>query len=1091
MKFSLILASSLALHLVCYSQNEPSQINSGKLIKEYAELVEEFPENALGILNKIGMSDTNYFRAVHLKSIVSYSNKNYDKAIEYCDEIIKFQIPKYLEYAYNVKGLCLNVDEKSEEALEVYKEANKVLPNKYLLEYNMGVVYESLEMYPEAIQKYHRTIELNPIYQAAYFQLGLLAANEGYLTLAFQNYALGTIFHPGSAKAHLAVNFLDKLSENEAELKPKGIPVSALGNDYSKIDKLIKNKIAISKKYKFKSKLKDFNTIKQLHLITEQLKSSKLKSENRHAAFVDKVFKEVIPAVAFDDFAGAMFIQGSYSEKVNKVVNSNKSKIEDFQNKFFTALFEEYEQIDIEFQNKNINTKVERGESLTYILGFGDQQDDMLVGDWTYFNKLSQIKSKGSYTSDNKRKGVWSFYKDGKLFEDAKYVDGQLEGENNGYYQNGELSYKINYKNGQLDGLYELFFINGQKKFEGTFVDGVLTGKVKRYYSNGGIDEEYSKSDEKINGDYLSVYNNGKTYFNGQYKNGKLVGDVSYFHRNGNKNFTVTYNEKGKYDGVKKTYYWDEALKSEGTYENGKAVGLHKDYFRNGKLESEANYDIGGKKEGLFTMFYRSGEVKTKYVYKSGKLMSIIAYAKDGSELYNSGTKKGNFDVVFYNEFEQPQSEGSFKKGVREGLFKYYNEYGYVKTESECEDDNFSGNTKKFYFDGTLKSEGEYKDDERNGLFTYYGPKKEVKYSGYYKDDKGEGDWYYYYPDGGIKSITNFKNDSRFAFDRDFDKNGNLHKLRYESVNDIVNQYFLEDGTMYHADTLFDKSGEKTTLYSNGKIASKINFIDSKENGETIAFYSNGQKMSEYTYVNGLIEGELKGYYESGKIHRKLNYIDNKKVGDQFYYFENGKQSSKEHYDNNGKIISEINYRFDGTKKSSIEYKDGEKDGPYTFYLEDKLILVRNYVRGKLISYTYLDANGKMKPEIPIVDGTCVLKSNYQSGKKSTEMPINKGSFEGAYLRYFEDGSIQYSANYYYNELEGESITYSKPGVLLEKLNYKRGLKHGKCEYFDNDGKLKRVVSYYYGEKYGDEVHYNTDGTVKETRKYHHDIQLF
>ncbi|MGB1295180.1 MAG: hypothetical protein ACPG6V_06835 [Flavobacteriales bacterium] len=1091
MKLSLILASSLALHLVCYSQDKPTQINSGKLIEEYTELVDEFPENAIKKLDEIGMSDTNYFRSVHLKAVSSYASGNYSEAIEHCNEIIKFQIPKYLEYAYNVKGLSLNVDEKSQEALEVYKEANKVLPNKYLLEYNMGVVYESLEMYPEAIQKYQRTIELNPIYQPAYFQLGLMAANEGYLTLAFQNYVLGTIFHPGSLKAHKAVNYLDKLSENEAELKPKGISVELLGNDYSKIDKLIKNKIAISKKYKFKSKLKEFNTIKQLHLITEQLKNSKLKSNNRHVAFVDRVFKEVIPTVAFDDFAGAMFIEGSYSAKVDKVVNSNKSKIEDFQMKFFTALFDEYESIDIKFKNKDINTIVKRGEGMTYILGFGDQKDNVLIGEWTYFNNISQVKSTGSYTSDNEREGVWGFYNKGKIYEDANYVDGQLEGENNGYYQNGNLAYKVNYKNGKLDGLYEMFYINGQKKFEGTFVDGTLKGKATKYYSNGVIDEEYYMVDKKIDGDYISVYNNGKTYFKGQYKAGKLVGDVAYFHRNGNKNFTVTYNEKGKYDGVKKAYFWDGTLESEGTYENGKAVGLHKEYFRNGNLESEANYDIGGKKEGLFTSYYRTGEVKSKYVYKSGKLMSFIAFAKDGSELYNSGTKKGNFDVVFYNGFEQPRSEGTFKKGVREGLFKYYSDYGYVKTESECEDDEFSGKTKTFYFDGSLKSEGEYKDDERNGLFVYYGPKKEVKYSGYYKDDKGEGDWCYYYPDGEIKSITNFKDDKRFGFDRDFDRNGDLHHLRYESQNDIVNQYFLADGTMYHADTLFDKSGEKITRYTNGKIETKISFIDSKENGKFVSYFTNGKIETEYSYVNGLIEGELKGHYESGKLQRKLNYVDDKRVGDQFYYFENGQESSKEHYDNNGKITNEINYRADGTKKSTIEYKDGEKEGPSKFYIDDKLILVRNYVRGKLMSYTYLDANGKLKPEIPIVDGTCDLISYYQSGKKSTEMHIDKGSFEGNYFRYFEDGSVQYSANYYYNELEGESMTYSKPGVLLEKTNYKRGLKHGKCEYYDEDGNVERVVSYYYGNRYGDEVHYNADGTVKETKKYHHDIQLF
>lgn len=313
MKFSLIVSSFLIANTWCYSQNKPSKINSGKQIEKYSSFFEDSPQLALDALNKIGMSDTNYFKSMHLKSILHYSNKKYSKAIECSNEIIKYNVPEYLEYAYNIKGLCLNSDDKSKEALDVYKEANKVLPNKYLLEFNMAVVYEKLGQYPEAVQKYKRTLELNPIYQPAYIQLGYLAANEGYLTLAFQNLCIGAIFNTSSSKAHGVINYLDKLSENETELESKGIPVSAFGNDYSKIDQLIKNKVAISNKYKFKSKLKDFSTIKQLHLICEQLKKQKNNTESRHAALLDRVFTDIIPAGDFDDFVGALFLDGNYS----------------------------------------------------------------------------------------------------------------------------------------------------------------------------------------------------------------------------------------------------------------------------------------------------------------------------------------------------------------------------------------------------------------------------------------------------------------------------------------------------------------------------------------------------------------------------------------------------------------------------------------------------------------------------------------------------------------------------------------------------------------------------------------------------------
>ena len=108
---------------------------------------------------------------------------------------------------------------------------------------------------------------------------------------------------------------------------------------------------------------------------------------------------------------------------------------------------------------------------------------------------------------------------------------------------------------------------------------------------------------------------------------------------------------------------------------------------------------------------------------------------------------------------------------------------------------------------------------------------------------------------------------------------------------------------------------------------------------------------------------------------------------------------------------------FPGDEKLKIEvnYINGEKEGiekEYAYVKEGKfdydkgiktLIAEVTYKAGKGIRYKSYGYNGKMKTDLTD-DGVC--KTFYENGKPNEQYTMVKGSYEGTYKTYFENGNL-------------------------------------------------------------------------------------
>jgi TonB family protein len=86
-------------------------------------------------------------------------------------------------------------------------------------------------------------------------------------------------------------------------------------------------------------------------------------------------------------------------------------------------------------------------------------------------------------------------------------------------------------------------------------------------------------------------------------------------------------------EGLVKSFYSNDTLKSEVNYTNNVKQGAAKYYYPNGKLQLELNY-TNGKVEGVVKDYYDNGNVKEVYTIENGKRNGAASlFEKDGKFL--------------------------------------------------------------------------------------------------------------------------------------------------------------------------------------------------------------------------------------------------------------------------------------------------------------------------------------------------------------------------------------------------------------------------------------------------------------------------
>ena len=157
----------------------------------------------------------------------------------------------------------------------------------------------------------------------------------------------------------------------------------------------------------------------------------------------------------------------------------------------------------------------------------------------------------------------------------------------------------------------------------------------------------------------------------------------------------------------------------------------------------------------------------------------------------------------------------------------------------------FSGSVFDFHENGTEKLNGRYRKGLKNGKWKWWNEDGGLDSTGSYRNGLMYGQWKFYFSNGNLRGKVQY---------RDGD-GGNPSELSGIPLNGRYGKWTLwyENGQKWNEVTFKDGEydGLVTVWYENGQKKIEGTYKDGKEDGKWTLWYENGQKSQEVTYKDG------------------------------------------------------------------------------------------------------------------------------------------------------------------------------------------------------------------------------------------------
>ena len=1086
-----ILIAMLLVSKLNYSQEKIPFVDYEQIIKKFSK--EESNEKKLALINQISKNDSAYYSLLRTKSYYLIELEKYEEALKTVNEGInnKNLYPKVDLYIN--KGIALSSLKRNEEALENYNVSIKLYPKNYSLWFNKGYVLETQGKLNKAVNAYKTAITLNPSSTKTHLRIGNIYYKQKRLTQALMCFNMCLLLKPDSEEAFSILKLLNRVVKSKNNNKrDHGIILDDEDDSFEDIDLVLSSKIAMNANYKTGNSI-NIALTKQNHVMIEQLKNFETKDGFWSKTYLP-FYKWIAANNKFNDFIYTL----TYSikkEEYKKIIKKNTKNIIAFLADSKKEWIKNVSKNNIFFNGKQQDVTFEY-EDFSYVTAIGKKEAENFVGFWQFYSASGNLMSEGSFDNSGKKTGKWTWYTSlNKIKETAFYKKGLLEGENIIYHKNGKKYVNAFYKKNSLQGQYEYFNNKGALKQRKHFKANNLHGVYKSYFNVGEKIIEYNipYKNGQVEGEVLEYYTNGDLYEKSFYVNGKINGLKTTYHYNKKISSEINY-INGKLNGSYKSYHSNGKIHEVGQSVEGYYNGAWKNYYSNGSLESEFTYKKGIL-DGLCKYYDRDGKLFYEYVYKKGEIIAYTFYNKDASILKKAKKKKGDFYYEGFSPKGNKTTEGLYDiSGGKIGEWKFYSHNGVLKNKGNFNKNKINGNYFSYYKNGNLKDITSYKEDVVNGYYVAYFLNKKMSNQGWYKQGKKHGEWRYYYLDGTIKAINFFHKGMLQGVQKYYGVEGKLMSSTLYNFNHLISENIYDkDEVLFEKINFTSKENEYEITHNhyNGKLKTKISFVNEVKHGSYQVFHFNGNKEVTGSYFNGAQDGLWTWYYENGDVESKATYFRGKKHGKIINSYKNGKIEGVYTYKNDLDSKTSLNYYQNGVKETSTEYYEGKNHGRKEFYdRSGKLQLIRFYNHGEIIGYSYLNKNGTEVAMIPLPKESGKIEAFFDNGKPSKTMEYKFGDLVNSYKTYYYNGNLeeeitfidgeyhniakQYFLNgnlkketsYNYGEKHGKQIVYFENGNKKEEKMFLNNLEHGMCFFYNKKGKLKTKKEYFNGKIY-------------------------
>ncbi len=1067
---------------VVYAQKNAVNRNYSEDYRNAIRFIEnEKYEDAQDLLEDIPEQDSLYLQAQYRLQQLYNRSENFPKVIEISPRLSRLPFNGG-NFVYNNWALALSNMEKYDEALAVTLEGLKAYSESHLLHYRHGMVLQELNRHQEAMQAYQRAIQAYPMHTYSHLKLGEMAAHEGRHTQAIMSLVYATILDdtPGfKASIHAT---LEKIAVNDFDAEPKNL-VFDKDDDFTEIDRIIQSKIALSPKFKVKTKIKAFAYTRQLQVLCEAMYyDGKLEGfwMQHYAEFYQAVFQnEYFDALTYVSLYGPEY------GKINASAFKNTKKRDAFVS-WFASNFDRFiAKQFIEFEGKKQRVYIDLGQQNVIGRGLGNGYTNR-IGEWQLFDGLNgRPIGKGEF-KDGKRHGEWDIYDEttGLLSRRLVFDKGNLNGLFTSYAPNGKPDLMVNMKDDLREGQRVVFFPSGDTLIIDNHEKGRRTGDFVQFHPNNSIRLSGMLINDQWFGDVLEYHTNGQLNASMKYKADKKDGDFTSYYIDGK------VKQKGKYEEDKvvgdfESYFSNGQLERKGRYKNDVQVGKWLNYYSNGQLEEELEYDDNGKLNAIQKGYDIDGKPHYEMEYKSGELQSFTFYDKTGKILARAKRDAKNFTYKYYNPRGVLKIEGAFEKDKKTGVWTYFSDYGTKDKEVNYVDGKVDGKTKTFYPNGEVNVVENYVKDELDGLILAYHPNKELRAEGYYSKGERTGMWYFYHPDGNLRIKQYYVAGEVVGWSEEYAVNGLLSTKFFHENKDIQKAAYF-DVLGNPLDTVDNYHGEVLVPNPNGKdILARNHFKNDARHGYSESYYLDGRPSISGEYFNKVRHGMWTEYYENGQISAKTKYVHGEKDSVKTEYRMNGNVATRTPYKND--VIDGVSehYHPNGKLHYNLTYAFGNRQGEAVMKLPTgEIYAVFYYDNGVLVAYSYEGSDGKLKTPIDI-EKDQEVRCFFKSGAPSLTATRTNGVWHDDYIVYNPKGEIIEKKNYAHGELNGESVFNLSSKQRYSSINYSNGFRHGQMKLYHLNGTLMLESTYVFGEKHGEEKEHDKNGKAIFSRSYY------
>ncbi|MBI2967173.1 MAG: hypothetical protein HYY40_05095 [Bacteroidetes bacterium] len=1048
-------------------------------------------EDAFRTFDSIPLNDSNYIAALYEKSYSCMKMNKYDSVIALCREGLSYR-SRFDSDFYNNIGTAYDDKKMGEEALKIYDEGISRFPKSHLLRFNKAVALEKMERYADAIAAYKEAIAINPFFPTAHIRLGLLCAGEGKYCQAMLCFNTFLTLEPNSDRAFMILKYFNDMLGENPKIEPKNIALSAAGDDFSEIDLLIKNRVALNINYKIKSKLK-LPVVKQNHLLLEKLEYRKNDPGfwmQTYVPFYKKLFSEGW----FDAFTYHN-LQSTTNEQLMKDVKKNGSSIKKFSDWAIGEWLKTHENQSMVIDAKS-KPVVYFYTTVKYLEGIGeyDGSKKVLCGYTEFYHSNGALSQKGYFNRDGKKTGQWVMHHD-----------------------NGNIKNEVTYDNGKMDGPYKIYYESGILKEEGTYKNGLISGNLKIYGNTGVLKETYNYKNDTIHGEFISYYPTGVKEKVLKLSRGKLSGMQEEFHDNGTRKSEYravkgeiegeykTYDRKGRMESVKnysagnlngpyKIFYPDGKTEKEGILKNGNITGTWKTYHNNGQPYEITGYNEKGKLNGLSKVSDIDGKIHYEVTYKDDAVASSRYYDKNGKIISEQNNPKNIAkEYSVYYPDGTLKAKGPYPGTQKTGEWKFYDKNGVLSSiENYNKNGSLEGKSESWFPSGKTESVSNYKDNVSAGYFVNYYSNGNIEREGYLKNGMKTGPIYSYYPDGTIDQVNYYTEDKTTGWQKYYSVNGKISSLEFYE-NGYLIKFISYDTIGAVLEEIPVKAGTSEFIIRSpsGKTEYRSERISDIRHGKDQWYYPNGTVRSKGSFHNDQENGKFEWFFLNGKSEITGNYYYGEKDSIWTTYWESGKIKSIEYY-NQGKDTGVwVNYYEDGKINNTKSFFNDKRHGPSHYYSPDgQLMIVKYFTYGKFTGYSYNGSDGTLKETIPVINETAKVIAYHGNGNKSMEHEVNKGDFNGTMTEYYSSGKIFRTTGFLDDNYDGKRITYSPEGKILSDETWFQDELHGLCKYYRKSGSLEKEIPYLYGTRHGTVRYFNEKGKLQKTLLYYNGVLL-